>query len=58
MNNWNSLLKRKDSLSEFREKHGEMKENASVNLKLAKPKQSEAGSGEISDDNLYLDTPW
>jgi hypothetical protein len=57
MNNLNHLLK-KDNLSEFRQKRGEMKENASANLKLAKPKQSKAGSGEINDDNSYLDTPW
>lgn len=57
MNNLNHLLK-KDNLSEFRQKHGEMKENARANLKLAKPKQSKAGSGEINDDNSYLDTPW
>lgn len=56
MNNLNRLLNR-DNLSEFTEKHGEMKENASVNPKLAKPKQPKAGSMEINDDNSYLDTP-
>lgn len=56
MNNLNRLLNR-DNLSEFREKHGEMKENASVNSKLAKPKQPKAGSVETNDDNSYLDTP-